>query len=76
MERRMKTFPICETKDMAIEKVNLFVQSPIFGKADGEVISIGCYVKDMGWEHGYIGQMIFSYNPSKLTKEELNELLT
>ena len=76
MERRMKVFPICETKGTAAEKIALFVNSPLFGKAEGEVINMGCYIKDMGWEYGYVGQLIFSYNPSKLTKEELNELLT
>ena len=71
MERRMKVFPICETKGMAVEKVNLFVHSPIFGKADGEVIKVDCFAVDMGWECGYRGCLIFSYNPSNLTKEEL-----
>lgn len=76
MEKRMKILPICETKDMAREEVALFVHSPIFRKAEGEVISVNYYIKDMGWEYGYFGQLIFSYNPSKLTKEELLELLT
>lgn len=76
MEKRMKVLPICETKDMAREEVTLFTHSPLFGKAEGEVISAKYYIKDMGWEYGYVGQLIFSYNPSKLTKEELNELLT
>lgn len=73
---RMKVFPICETKNTAMEKIALFVHSPIFGKAEGEVISARCYIKDMGWEYSYVGQLIFSYNPSKLTREELLELLT
>lgn len=76
MEKRMKILPICETKDVAREEVALFVHSPIFRKAEGEVISVNYYIKDMGWEYGYFGQLIFSYNPSKLTREELLELLT
>lgn len=76
MERRMKVLPICETKDMAREEVTFFIHSPIFRKAEGEVISVKYYVKDMGWEYGYVSQLIFSYNPSKLTREELLELLT
>ena len=76
MERRMKMLPICENKDMAREEVALFIHSPIFRKAEGEVISVNYYVRDMGWEYGYVGQLIFSYNPSRLTREELLELLT
>lgn len=76
METRMKAFPICETEDMALEEVALFTHSPLFGKAEGEVISVRCYIEDMGWEYGYVGQLIFSYNPLKLTKEELHKLLT
>lgn len=76
MERRMKVFPICETKGMAVEEVSLFIHSPLFGKAEGKVISLNYYIKDMGWEYGYFGQLVFSYNPSKLTKEELHKLLT
>ena len=76
MERIMKILPICETKNMAREEVALFIHSPIFRKAEGKVISVNYYVKDMGWEYGYFGQLIFSYNPSKLTKEELHKLFT
>lgn len=76
MERRMKILPICETKDMAMEEVTLFIHSPVFRKADGEVIKTSYFTVDMGWEYGYRGCVTFSYNPSRLTKEELNELLT
>lgn len=76
MERRIKVFPPRETKDMALEEVALFAHSPVFRKADGEVIKTSYFTDDVGWKYVYRGCVTFSYNPSKLTREELHKLLT
>lgn len=68
MEKRMKVLPICETKDMAREEVALFVHSPIFRKAEGEVISVNYYIKDMGWEYWLFRSVDFLLQPFKTNK--------